>query len=111
MKDKPRQIAKVEWIEGEIGRYRVQSLSRPSGAYVVDLLARDGIGQCDCEDWKFTCYANIMKNAENGPLAEYGYPGSPNPNRMQCKHIFLAKRKFCNDALKQMAKEIKDAGS
>lgn len=39
-------------IEGERGRFRITSQSRPALTFLVDIVAHNGLGQCDCEHWR-----------------------------------------------------------
>lgn len=98
------QVAKLTSIDGELGRFQVESLTNTSEAYMVDLLANGGRGECSCTDWLINCRANLKK-FEDDKLREYGQPGKPNPDRQQCKHIYIAKRQFVNDMLYHLSKQ------
>lgn len=101
------QVAKIQEIPGELGRYHVESLSNQKEVYMVDLLAHGGRGECSCTDWQINCRRNINE-CTDGKLREYGHPGQPHPERQQCKHIYIAKRQFCNDALSHLAQQRSD---
>ena len=98
------QQAFVQEILGELGRYLVGSMSNPLESYMVDLLAHGGKGECNCTDWQINCRMNLQKFNDKR-VREYGYPGQPDPERQQCKHIYIAKRKFANDSLYHLSNQ------
>lgn len=70
-----------------IGRYFVASQSK-AGAYMVDLLAYNGHGQCACPQWAYRI----------GPAREKGEP----PDVRWCKHIAAAREVMLDDVIQRM---------
>lgn len=54
----PKRTVKVQEIEGEPMRYRVESWQDPRLFHVVDLAELGGNGECDCRDFCTTCTRN-----------------------------------------------------
>ena len=93
----------VTAISGEVCRYQVESWQRQGLHHTVDLLEHGGNGECSCKDFATRCHTNLKENG--GKHVPYGYPGHPDPDRTQCRHIHVARIKFANDTLKIMAKQ------
>ena len=70
-----------------VGRYFVASQSK-AGAYMVDLLAYDGHGQCSCPHWNYRL----------GPAREKG----EKPDVRWCKHIAAARDVMLDDVIARM---------
>lgn len=96
------KTVKVQEIAGEPLCYWVESWEKPEFQHKVDLLENDGNGACDCRDYTIRCEPNYVKS--NKPI-QYGYPGNPNPKRTQCRHIYVARIKFVNTTLRQIAQD------
>lgn len=104
---------RVESIEGELGRFHVQSHQSRKEPHLVDLLAFEGNGACSCHDWKITCWNNIkaQRLIRNHLLPQpYKLIGrkTPNPKRTICKHIDAADWKF-NHKVKRHLAELRNA--
>ena len=96
---------KVKEIDGEIGRYHVESHSEGQMPYLVDLLANDGIGQCSCIDFQTRCWPNYKANAVEVP---YGVHGRPNRSRTECKHLHVVRKKFYKDIIRELIRRQKE---
>jgi hypothetical protein len=94
---------KVRPLEGEIGRFHVQSESSPTRPHVVDLLAHEGQGMCSCTDWSTRCRPN-QKRTPNA-FVPYGSAGRPNPERHACKHVHVARTYFLREVLQGLARQ------
>lgn len=70
-----------------VGRYFVASQSK-AGAYMVDLMAYGGHGQCACAHWTFRL----------GPAREKG----EQPDVRWCKHIAAAREVMLDDVIQRM---------
>lgn len=100
----PQKTVKVRAIPGEAMRYQVESWQRPDLFHVVDLSNHGGNGECDCRDFLTRCEPNLKSNG--GRWVHYGFPGQPNPDRTQCRHIYCARIKFTDDTLRGIAAEL-----
>ena len=96
--------------------YKVASGSDPDLPRTVDLEANIGhngvpAGECDCEDWTWTCHPNWLKNGNK--IVPYWKKGQKegNPNRTSCYHIEAARQKFTNDMLKQLIQPFVQHGN
>jgi hypothetical protein len=98
---KPNRTVSVSAVHGELMVYRVESWGRPDIYHTVDLLEFDGNGECDCKDF-IKCRSN-MKAGHSKVM--YGYPGLPDPDRTQCRHIYCARIKFTNDTLATLSRQ------
>lgn len=99
-----KRTVKVQEIPGEPLAYWVESWAQPEFQHKVDLTENGGNGFCDCKDFCTRCQPNFDNNG--GRWVEYGYPGHPDPERTQCRHIFVARKKFLNTTLRQIAEQI-----
>lgn len=79
MKSKrPVLLPTVEPVDGEFGRYWVQSSSRPGIRHLVDLKGNRGNGWCGCERWAITYQPLLDRGAK--------------PDRLlACRHIRIAR--------------------
>lgn len=84
---------KVEAIEGELGRYRVQSKTDPENPHLVDLLEYQGNGECSCPDFYFDKRGNLKAGQ------------TPQTKHTMCRHIMIARTKWANDSLKYCSAE------
>ena len=75
---RPQLVTLVEPVEGEFGRYWVQSSSRPNLRHLVDMWCYDGNGECGCENFDF----NVRKHLE---------AGSKPARHLACRHIKLVR--------------------
>ena len=101
---KLKRTVKVQEIEGEPMRYRVESWEDPRLYHVVDLSEKGGNGECDCRDYATTCTRNWKDNG--GRWVHYGVPGQPDPERTQCRHIYCARVKFTDTSLRGIAAQL-----
>lgn len=99
-----KRTVRVQEIPGEALCYWVESWERPEYQHKVDLTENGGNGACDCKDFCTRCEPNFLK--AEGKWTEYGYPGNPDPDRTMCKHIFVARKKFLNTTLRQIAEKL-----
>lgn len=99
-----KRTVKVQEIEGEPMRYRVESWQDPRLFHVVDLSELGGNGECDCRDFCTTCTRNWKEG--NGRWVHYGAPGQPDPERTQCRHIYCARIKFTDATLRGIAAKL-----
>ncbi len=97
---------RVQAIDGEQFRYRVESWEDPANPHTVDLLEIDGNGQCCCWDFRKKCSDNITLHP--GKTVAYQLPnGKPNPNRTQCRHICAALKKDAPLLYRRIARKMK----
>lgn len=82
------KTVRVQAIDGETMRFRVESWSKPQQPHVVDLLAYEGAGECSCADWSI----------RRGPAIKAGAIAG-----IHCRHVVAARALFLNRLLKQMA--------
>jgi hypothetical protein len=101
---KLKRTVKVQEIEGEPMRFRVESWEDPRLYHVVDLSERGGAGECDCRDFTTTCTRNWKDNG--GKWVHYGFPGQPDPERVMCRHIYCARVKFTDTTLRAIAAKL-----
>lgn len=81
---------RVQAIPGETMRFHVESWSSPSRPHTVDLLAREGAGECSCKDWQ----------TRRGPAIKRGERAG-----IFCKHVLAARRYFLDGLLKRLSHE------
>jgi hypothetical protein len=94
---------KVRPLDTEIGVFQVQSSETPQKPHTVDLLAHGGQGSCTCQDWSARCRPNQKKAPMK--FIPYGSAGRPNPERQECKHVFVARRYFLREVLQGLARQ------
>lgn len=72
---------RVSPIRGELLRYHVESWTEKDEDHLVDLLANDGAGECDCIRWSCNIWPMIRDRKKDwrDPVLE-------------CSHIRAAKR-------------------
>lgn len=80
-----------------LGRYKVESESNSDVAYVVDLLAYNGKGQCSCDDWSFRIGPALEREEE--------------PTHFYCKHIIAAREEFASLVIAKLIEQIKQTAS
>lgn len=56
-----RSERRVEEVEGEPGRYLVESSREDIGAHLVDMTENDGRGWCGCEDFEFRRQPKLVR--------------------------------------------------
>lgn len=101
---KLKHTVKVQEIEGEPMRYRVESWEDPRLFHVVDLSEFGGNGECDCRDFRILCTDNFRTNG--GKWVHYGFPGQPDPSRTQCRHIYCARLRYTDTSLRGIAAQL-----
>lgn len=79
----------------EAARYLVASETEEHAAWMVDLLAFEGNGECACPDFQIRMAPALRDGAR--------------PLRSMCKHILAARNAFTNDALARMLELMKTA--
>ena len=84
MSDNPPSVEPLDCF-----RYLVRSDSGEA-QYLVDLLANDGFGQCDCMDWKIRKW----------PLVQHGV-------RCYCKHLWRARQRMADDVIAEAVRQEK----
>lgn len=95
---KPTTI-RVEPIEGEPGRFHVQSHSERTEPHLCDVLAINQNGECSCTDFKIKCRNNIRDQIlfqgffTSQPYLILGRK-TPNPKRTICKHLHVTRWKW-----------------
>jgi hypothetical protein len=99
-----KKTVKVEEIQGEPLRYRVESWQDPRLYHVADLSENGGNGECDCRDFTTRCFPNFKANG--GKWIHYGAPGQPDPLRTQCRHIYCARIKYTDSTLRGIAARL-----
>jgi hypothetical protein len=83
---------KIKALEGEPGRYHVQS--REDGdTYMVDLFANEGLGRCSCRD--FECRRRPKQKEHNSIIL-----GLDDPERTVCVHLIAARNELFNEDFK-----------
>lgn len=87
---KPIRPLRVEPLQGERGRYHVESASHPEKPHLVDLWLFGGNGQCDCEHYRFR-------------LQHFLEEGATPSKRLRCRHIEAARERwFTHEGLDQL---------
>lgn len=97
----------VKAIPGESFRFHVESWEDPAHPHLVDLLEKDGNGECDCWDFRKACTDNLKKHG--GKVIAYGSRQRPNPDRTQCKHIEAALRHAVPRLFQRLSKQANTA--
>lgn len=77
----------------------VSSESDPEIEYSVDLVANNGAGFCDCEDWHMRCAPRLKQG-----LKHYDYP---HPERVNCKHIHACLLAYAHALVQAVAERLK----
>lgn len=96
----PRETntVRVEPIEGEPLRYRVESWSRPNQPHLVDLSLAHGNGACSCTDY-------VTRRA---PAIKAGKPLFTKAT--SCRHVRMARKHFTVTTLAEMAARLHPDG-
>lgn len=79
---------RLTWIEGEFGRFRAESWSRPGEHHMVDVCARHPLGRCTCEAYSCRHWPEFKKTLKP----------------VRCRHLIAAREALLNRILAEHGK-------